>query len=365
MKKACLLILSLFVTAEFLSGCEINVNELVSNSSDYESSSTVFHESTVSQKIMDTDTDIDFYDSDTQTDTDDTSEPFFDTSAYKSMYVSGAPSVEILGDAKGSSAIVGILNCGDSVSFIKSVVTDRNNTEDSVSFIYCENLGNFGYIKNANLVDMYDEVSLGDSYYIISDFTPFYTDQFGNSVIRNFSKNDMVTVLAKLSSGVWRVSDKSGTIGYVGSALLSENKIETKVTSSKTEKNKSSKITSNKSEIEVESKAESKVESETESRTESVAESKTESSNESSVFVGAGDPPTSGYTVYSVDVDIGYLALRSKASYDSDSTIGQLYYGESVYVIDASGEFWYVYAASCGKYGYVSGNPDYLVYVEY
>lgn len=371
MKKACSLILSAIVAIGIFSGCEINVNEIVSNSSKSENSSTAFYESSVSEEITDTDTDVDVSDTDTQTDIHtDTDEPeasqlSFDTSAYKTMYVSGSSTVSVVEDAKGSGTIVGVLNYGDSVSFIKSVVADRNDAENSMSFIYSETLGNFGYIKSANLVDLYDEVCYGQIYYVTVENSDFYVDQVGSAVLATLPKNDMVTVLAKLSSGFWRASNKSGEIGYISSSLLSEEKIEKKTTSSKTDKNTSSKTSSSKTESKVESKNESKVESQVESKVESKTSSKTESENEPSVFTGVGDPPASGYTVYIVDVDIDYLALRSKASSNPDSIIGELYYGTYVDVIDASGDYWYIYAPSLGMYGFVSGSSDYLVYADY
>ena len=377
-EKACSLILSALVTIGILGGCEIDVNEIVSNISQEESSSDAFYESSVSEENTDTDTDVDVLDTDTQTDSEEpeVSQLSFDTSAYKTMFVSGASAVEVFEDAKGSGAVVGVLTYGDSVSFIKSVVADKNDAENSMSFIYSETMGSFGYVKTANLVDLYDEVTYGQIYYISSDNAAFYADQSCTAVYGNLSKNDMVTVLAKLATGVWRVSNKSGTIGYIGSSFLSEEKIEKKTTSSKSDKKTSSKATSSqvesKAESRVESKVESQIESQVESLPESIAESKSESQTSSttsskkepSAYTGVGDPPSS-YTLYTVDVDIGYLALRSDESDDPDSIIGELYYGEYVDVIDLSGAYWYVYSPSKGMYGFISGNSDYLVYADY
>lgn len=69
------------------------------------------------------------------------------------------------------------------------------------------------------------------------------------------------------------------------------------------------------------------------------------------------------YTYYlgtwTVHVDSGYLALRNAKAYDARNEIGKLYTGETVHVIDRSdADYWYVYAPSLGKYGYV--NADYL-----
>lgn len=369
-KKSCSLILSAIIAIGILSGCEINVNEIVSNSSQSENSSTAFYESSVPPE-ENTDTDVDVPDTDTQTDTEEpeVSQLSFDTSEYQTMYVSGAATVSVVEDAKGNGSVIGMLSYGDSVSLIKNVVADRNDTENSMSFIYSETLSNFGYIKSSNLVEFSDEISSGQVYYVTVDNSDLYVDQSGSAVLATLKKNDMVTVIAKMSSGYWRASDKTGEIGYISSGLLSEEKIEKKNTSSKTSKNTSSKESSSKTE----SKSESKVESQTESQVEIRAvstdteetSSKTESENEPSVYTGVGDPPTSGYTLYIVDVDIDYLALRSKASSNPDSIIGELYYGTYVDVIDTSGDYWYIYAPSLGMYGFVSGNSDYLVYAEY
>ena len=350
-KKAYLLILSALTVIGILGGCKIDVNEIVSKNSQSDISSTTFYESTVSEENTDTDTDtdIDVSDTDTQTDTEEpeASQLSFDTSSYNTMFVTGASTVQVVEDAKGSGTVIGVLNYRESVSVIKSIVADKNDAEgSSMSFIYSETLGNFGYIKTANLVDLYDEITYGQVYYVAVDNANFYTDQAGSAVLATLSKNDMVTILAKMSSGVWRAVNKSEEMGYINSGILSEQKIEKKTTSS-------SKVTSSKTE----SKAESKVESK--------AESKVESKKEPSVYTGLGDPPTSGYTTYTVDVDIGYLALRSDESSDPDSIIGELYYGEYVYVIDASGTYWYVYSPSKGMYGFISGNSEYLLYAEY
>ena len=64
-------------------------------------------------------------------------------------------------------------------------------------------------------------------------------------------------------------------------------------------------------------------------------------------------------TAWTVRVDSGYLALRNAKAYDSRNEIGELYTGETVYVVNASdASYWYVYSPKLGKYGYV--NKDYL-----
>ncbi|MDY3248909.1 MAG: hypothetical protein SOX32_01020 [Candidatus Choladocola sp.] len=58
-----------------------------------------------------------------------------------------------------------------------------------------------------------------------------------------------------------------------------------------------------------------------------------------------------------VSVDSGYLALRNAKAYDARNEIGSLYSGQTVELIDASDStYWYVYAPSLDKYGYVNCN---------
>ena len=68
----------------------------------------------------------------------------------------------------------------------------------------------------------------------------------------------------------------------------------------------------------------------------------------------------SSYDTYTVSVASGYLALRTAKAYDYANEIGALYSGDTVQVTDKSdGTYWYVYAPSLGKYGYV--NRNYLI----
>ncbi len=67
--------------------------------------------------------------------------------------------------------------------------------------------------------------------------------------------------------------------------------------------------------------------------------------------------------IYGVTVAKGYLALRSEMAYDPSNEIGKLYNGETVEVQDNSNsQYWYVYAPTLKKYGYV--NCDYLYYIS-
>ncbi|MDO5135959.1 MAG: hypothetical protein Q4D55_07895 [Eubacteriales bacterium] len=63
------------------------------------------------------------------------------------------------------------------------------------------------------------------------------------------------------------------------------------------------------------------------------------------------------YETRTVSVAAGYLALRTSMAYDADNEIGQLYTGDMVELVDTGHpEYWYVYAPSLDKYGYVNKN---------
>ncbi|MDO4475213.1 MAG: hypothetical protein Q4B59_00320 [Lachnospiraceae bacterium] len=60
---------------------------------------------------------------------------------------------------------------------------------------------------------------------------------------------------------------------------------------------------------------------------------------------------------WTVKVDSGYLALRNGKAFDSRNEIGKLYTGQTVQVQDTSDStYWWVYAPSLGKSGYVNRN---------
>lgn len=61
--------------------------------------------------------------------------------------------------------------------------------------------------------------------------------------------------------------------------------------------------------------------------------------------------------VYYVNVESGYLALRTAKAYDYTNEIGKLYNGDYVNVQDTSDStYWYVYSPKLAKYGYVNKN---------
>lgn len=62
---------------------------------------------------------------------------------------------------------------------------------------------------------------------------------------------------------------------------------------------------------------------------------------------------------YTVDVEYGYLALRSEAKFSDENEIGRLLDGEIVYVKEYTENYWYVYSPRLDMYGYADSR--YLV----
>lgn len=331
MKKYIAFVLCAGAACAALSGCKIDVNKLAAqNGGQADSSSKIESVS-------------DFYTDEENTDTlteeeyapeseaeSDAASPSFDTSAYQVYYISGAASVPIYENENGSKQTA-ILKSGDSVYFISSSVT-------GYTFVYSEVLGGFGYVDSFFLAPDYSEVTKGETYYVTDNNTPAYSDKYCSEEIFTLNMNDAVTVMAKVTNGYWLICDKSGTYGYVSFYSLSEDKVKKK-TESKQEK-----------------KTESKADNKTENKTESADESKSEAGSSSlgdERIIGYGDFPQGGYESYSVNAESGYLALRSAKSSDDSNIIGELYYGDVIYVMDTSDYYWYVYSSTLGMYGYV------------
>ena len=58
-----------------------------------------------------------------------------------------------------------------------------------------------------------------------------------------------------------------------------------------------------------------------------------------------------------VQVDKGFLALRSAKAFDKNNEIGQLNTGDTVEIIEKEDKtYWYVYVPKLGKEGYVDKN---------
>ncbi len=337
------------VSALALSSCSVNVNEIVSSKPESKTSSV--------STAADTDTHTDvFYtsdtdsasDTDTQTDTQTASEAdAFDESKYLTMFVSGAAEIPLTADALYGSEEVGSLKSGDRVSVVRRDVMEY-------TFVYSHTLEKFGYVGTQYLADYLEETTIGEVWYVKPAKAQLYSDASLMEVLENVSMNDMLTVLVKRTDGKWRVCDKQGSVGYIDKGLLSEKKV--KAESSSKSGSKSESKASSKTESKSESENESSAKSKTESRASSLAAS---SRTVSGSYTGKGEPPES-YTEYIVDVDVGYLSLRDVPSADESELLGKLYYEDTVYVIDTTGGYWYVYSPTLGMYGYVTGDPDYL-----
>ena len=397
-----------------LSSCKVDVNEIASRAENAKSSSAASSSQSETDSDMDTQTDM-FYetetdsdkqtDSDAQSDTDsDTEIIAFDESKYPVMYATGSAEITLTADALSVSKSIGSVKCGDKLSVVRQDVMEY-------TFVHSALLDKFGYVKTIYLASSADETCYGEVMYVKPAQAALYKDEMLSEKVLEVSQNDMITVIVKGKNGVWRVTDKNGTAGYIDHNLLSDKKVKVTSSSSKSSSkssgkssSKNSSSSSSKSSEKSSSKAassstsasseaqsssavsseeSSKPSSAEESKEESKASSKDESSKASSksdssekssdpdteetvsaLFTGKGEAPTDNYTVYIVDVDEGYLSLRNAPSQTKSKVIGELYYQEEVYVIDTNGDYWYVYAPNSGMYGYVTGNPDYL-YPEY
>ena len=312
MKKICTVLAVTLVMCMSFSACKIDVNKIASNlkSDDPSAESKT---SSVSSK------NIEFSKPESKAEPEIVSEvptenpSAFDTSAYQIYYVTGSPSVSVYDNAETGGKIIGNLNCGDSVSFISSSIT-------GYTFIYSQTLGAFGYIDSYYICPDYSEATPGQTYYIKDDNTPVYNDQFCSEQLRTLDRNDTVTVMAKVINGYWLVRDKNEGYGYVSLYSLSEEKVKKK--------------------------------------DESKPESKPESNIENDYTTGYGDAPELGYQVYKAIAQTGYLALRTEKNASDENIIGELYYGDKVYVIDTTDYYWYVYSPGLGMYGYV--NSEYV-----
>lgn len=294
-------------------GCKIDVNKIASQHETQSEYSTV---SVVSKKSTDTERKEADTSSETSSQTDSSQvEPTFDTSAYAVFYVSGAASVPIYENENGTKQSA-ILKSGDRTYLISSSVT-------GYTFVYSEALDGFGYVDSYFLTPDYSEVTKGETYYVTDDNTPAYSDKYCSSELYSLNRNDAVSVMSKVTNGYWLICDKNGTYGYVSMYSLSESQVK--------------------------KKPESKAESKPESKIESKIEEKTPSEER---IIGYGDFPKTEYSVYNAAAEKGYLALRSSKSSDESNIIGELYYGDEIYVIDKSDVYWYVYAPTLGMYGY-------------
>lgn len=321
-RKILSLVISSLILTSALCGCEIDVNQLLNTNSQASSqTSSIKPNSSAESEVPSKDCDTD-----SQTDDEDEtdSESSFDASNYSTFYVTGASTVSLLNEGNSNGEVLAEIPCGESVILI---------SDDGLgySFVRYDSTGVFGYINSLYLAADSSEVCSGEVYYITEDKTATFNDQYSSQEIGTLNKNDEVTVMTKVSNGMWLIQTKKSEFAYVSMFKLSEKKITDKPESHKNE-----------------SKTESKVESKSESK----VESKADENNDR--IIGAGSKPTSGYTVYKANVSNGYLALRSDQSFSESNEIAPLNNGDEIYVIDSSSYYWYVYAPKFNMYGYVN-----------
>ena len=389
---ACTLALTIF------SGCSVNIMGGLDRTSSSEAQSTQpFTEASSNEPT------------DAQSNAQSPS-PFADA---RSLYLTGtADPVGIRESDDDSAKIIGQLSLGDEVKLLSS---------DSTVY-YCvlqESTGIQGYVKKAYLTDEKSAVCKSEEFYASKQIPLYDTRESDHKEIQKIDSGSAVSVLAKTSGDYWFVNlPNSKTYGYVKCTDLTNTK-----PSSSSSKAASSKTTSSKKTAASSAPKSSGYPTGAGSTPANysvyyakvntgylaIRSAKSfDSSNElgrmytgSTVYVvdkstgtywycyqpdmgiygyvnsdylvttypgsttNNGNNTNNGnseYTVWTVSVSQGYLALRSSPARDNDANvIGKLYSGNQVYVyifsyINFSDQYWYVYAPSLGQWGYVDSN---------
>ena len=291
-------------------GCTIKIDKSQFQTKEKDSSSSNVSSSPGKKKDVGSDSDIVSSsvgdDKSDESDTVSDSSPI-DTSQYQAMYVTGDEDVPVFKNENGTEEFAS-LHSGELVYRIGRGVTDNAN----YSFVYSEKLkDSFGYIDGYFLTPYSNEVTKGETYYVTQNDTPAYNDDNRSVELFRLNRNTAVTVMSKRVTDVWLVRNQGNDVyGYIDKNMLSENRVE--------EKNDSSSVSDGR-------------------------------------LIGAGDAPESGYEVYTVTVEAGFLALRSEEAFDDSNILGEMYNGEEVYVLENTGTYFYVYSPKLGFYGYANG----------
>lgn len=390
MKKQIAVLCAVSVLLVSAAGCSINLSsDLVDlNNSDSSSESVSSAESSESESL---------------------SNSKQDTSDNKSLYVTGTNETVAMRETDEDNAtVVGQLSMGDEVKLLSS---------DSVSY-YCvlqESTGKQGYVKKAYLTEEKSAVCKGEECFASKQTSLYDTKDSDHKELQKINSGTSVTVLAKTSGDYWFVNlTGSKTYGYVKCMDLSS----TKPAASSNTASKASTASSAKPSANTNKPAQqnsyytgpssgapanySLYYAKVNTGYLAIRSAKAfDSSNElgrmytgDSVYVvdkSTGTywycySPTTGiygyvnsdylvtsnpgyttandYSVWSVKVNSGYLALRSAPAYNSANEIGKLYTGNTVYVYsysyaNFSDTYWYVYSPSLGMWGYVDSNYIY------
>lgn len=311
----------------------------------------------------------------------------------KLLYVTGtSEQIAIRETDEDNARSLGQLSLGDEVILVSA---------DSVLY-YCvlqESTGTQGYVKKAYLTDEKSAVCKGETCYTSKKTSLFDTKDSDHHEIQTLNTGTSVTVLAKTSGDYWFVNlNNSKTYGYVKCMDLTT----TKPTSSKAATSTASKNTQLYTGYSNSVPANySLYYAKVNTGYLAIRSAKSfDSSNElgkmytgdsvyvvdtstgsywycyspvlgiygyinSDYLVSSYPGANNGYTVWTVSVSSGYLALRSSAARANDTNvIGKLYSGNQVYVYsysynNFSDTYWYVYAPSLNKWGYVDSNYIY------
>ena len=320
----------------------------------------------------------------------------------KSLFVTGTKEqIAVRETDEDSGKVVGQLSLGDEVKLLSS---------DSVMYYYVETASGDiqGYVKKAFLTEEKSAVCKNEELFV-SKKTPLYdTKDSDHKELQSLDQGASVTVLAKTSGDYWFVNiTGSKTYGYVKCMDLTNTK-----PSAASSKAASSKAASSKPVVNNAPKDNRLLGAgsppanydpyyaKVNSGYLAIRSAKAFDSSNELGQMGTGwvvyvvdkstgqywycyspdlgvygyvnsdylvtynpntETPRNDYTVWSVRVEKGYLALRNSAASGSGNIIGELYTGNTVYVysdsyVNFTDTYWYVYSPTLNMWGYVDSN---------
>lgn len=315
----------------------------------------------------------------------------------KLLYVTGTQEqIAMRKSDEDSADVVAKLSLGDEVELISA---------DSVTYYFVKSKADDvkGYVKKVFLTDEKSAVCKDEELFAEKQTSLFDTKKDDHKEIQKLNAGTSVTVLAKTSGDYWFVNvTNSKTYGYVKCMELSSSKptSSSKAASSKSNKDNERKIGAGAAPTNYESYDASVASGYLAIRSAKAFDSSNElgaMNNGEQVYVVDKSTglywycysPKLGvygyvnsdylttstyksqqqgngtdYTVWTVSVAQGYLALRSAPAYNDANIKGKLYTGNVVYVypdsyVNFSDEYWYVYSPSLNMWGYVNSNYIY------
>ncbi|MBQ1546315.1 MAG: SH3 domain-containing protein [Clostridia bacterium] len=328
----------------------------------------------------------------------------------KSLYITGTNDpIGIRESDDDSAKIIGQLSLGDEVKLLSS---------DSVLY-YCilqESTGIQGYVKKAYLTDEKAAVCKSEEFFASKQIPLYDTRKSDHKEIQKINSGDAVTVLAKTSGDYWFVNHSgSKSYGYVKCTDLSNTKPSSSSKAASSTASKAASSTAPKPASTPQATGYttgygnapvnySVYYAKVNSGYLAIRSAKSfDASNElGRMYTGAtvyvvdkstgtywycyqpdigiygyvnssylvtnypggttNNNANNEYTVWTVSVSSGYLAIRTTAARADDTNVmGKLYSGDKVYVysfsyVNFSDQYWYVYSPSLGMWGYVDSN---------